>query len=316
MSQGSVNRRQFLQSTAVVGGALTATAAASAKEPKKKYQDKSSPWPVVLNASTIRPCPAKDKIRIAAEVGYDGIELWMNDLEELEKGGANLKDVANEIKDRGLFVPNIIGLWDSMPPTQEEWEKSLEKTRDRMRMASAVGSIHVAALPFPDRENFDLAWGTDRYRDLLRIGRTDYNLAVTMEFIGFLKGVHRLGQACCIAVDSDEPTATVLPDTFHLYRGGSGFNGVKQLQPEFIADFHWNDVPATPAQFETKDKDRVMPGDGILPLTQCLKDLNEIGYTGPLSLEIFNEDYWKMDPKEAATIGLDKMRTNIATAFA
>lgn len=315
MSRGSVNRRQFLQSTAVAGGALGATAA-DAKQPKKKYQDKSSPWPVVLNASTIRPCPSKDKIRIAAEVGYDGIELWDRDLEELEANGFDLKDIAKEIEDRGLFVPNVIGLWDSMPATQEEWEKSLEKTRNRMRMASAVGSIHVAALPFPDRENFDLAWGTDRYRDLLRMGRDDYNLAVTMEFIGFIKGVHRLGQACCIAVDSNEPGATVLPDTFHLYRGGSGFNGIKHLQPEFIADFHWNDAPASPSQFEVRDKDRVMPGDGILPLRECLKDLLEIGYTGPLSLEIFNEEYWKMDPKDAAKIGLDKMRQNIATAFA
>ena len=315
MSKGSMNRRQFFQSTAVAGGALGVATAASAQGPEKKYQEKSSPWPVVLNASTIRPTPSKDKIRIAAEAGYDGIELWINDLEELEKGGHNLKDIAKEIKDRGLFVPNVIGLWDGMPPTLEEWEKSLVVSRERMRMCSDVGSRFVAALPFPDRENFDLAWGAERYRDLLRIGRNDYDLGVTMEFIGFIKGVHRLGQACCIAVDSNEPAATVLPDTFHLYRGGSGFNGIKHLQPEFIADFHWNDAPAVPSQFETKDKDRVMPGDGILPLTQCLKDLLEIGYTGPLSLEIFNEEYWKMDPMEAAKIGVEKMRANIATAF-
>ncbi|MDZ4859202.1 MAG: sugar phosphate isomerase/epimerase [Candidatus Hydrogenedentes bacterium] len=317
-----MNRRQFIQSGALAGGALAASTAAAAKEPKKTYQDKQSPWPVVLNASTIRKSPgvdqtpALDKIRIAAEAGYDGIELWMNDLEELEKNGNKLTDVAKEIKDRGLFVPNVIGLWDGMPPTQEEWEKSLTVTRDRMRMVSEVGSRHVAALPFPDRENFDLRWGTDRYRDLLHIGRDDYNIAVTMEFIGFLKGLNRLGQACCIAIDCDEPTATVLPDTFHLYRGGSGFTGIKHLQPELIADFHWNDVPASPAQYELRDRDRVMPGDGILPLTQCLKDLHEIGYTGPLSLELFNEQYWALDPKETARIGLEKMRSNIATAFA
>ena len=316
MSKGFVNRRQFLQSGAVLGGAVAASTTAVAAAPKKKYQHKSSPWPLVLNASTIRPTPTKDKIRIAAEAGYDGIELWISDLEELEKNGQKLTDVAKEIKDRGLFVPNVIGLWNGMPATQEEWEKSLEVTSDRMRMCSEIGSQHVAALPFPDRENFDLRWGTDRYRDLLHMGRDKYNLAVTMEFIGFLKGVNRLGQACCIAVDSDEPTATVLPDTFHLYRGGSGFNGIQHLQPSMIADFHWNDVPATPGQFEVADKHRVMPGDGILPLTQCLKDLLAIGYTGPLSLEIFNEEYWKMDPRDTARIGLQKMRESVATAFA
>ncbi len=85
MSKGSMNRRQFFQSTAVVGGALGAATAASAQGPEKKYQEKSSPWPVVLNASTIRPCLSKDKIRVAAEAGYDGIELWINDLEELAR---------------------------------------------------------------------------------------------------------------------------------------------------------------------------------------------------------------------------------------
>lgn len=315
MGGTKLNRRTFLQAGGAAGLAGVAAAPVDARADSRRYQNGASLWPVCLNTSTIRPAALKDKVRIADETGYDGIELWVNELEKYEAEGGDLKALGAEIRDRGLFVPNVIGLWDGMPATQEEWEASLPKSRERMRMARDVGSRCIAALPFPDREDFDIRWGTERYRDLLRIGRDEYELRVIMEFIGFLKGVNRLGQACAMAIDADEPTAAVLPDTFHLYRGGSGFNGIKHLSPEFIADFHWNDVPATPGQFELRDRDRIFPGDGVLPLKECLRDLAAIGYRGPLSLELFNEEHWKMDPKIVAEQGLQKMIANVEGTF-
>jgi sugar phosphate isomerase/epimerase len=46
-----------------------------------------------LDTATIRPSSLKDKVRIAAEAGYDGIEPWDTELEEYEKKGGNLKDL-------------------------------------------------------------------------------------------------------------------------------------------------------------------------------------------------------------------------------
>ena len=33
-----------------------------------------------LNTSTIKPQALLDKIRLVGEAGYDGIELWLNDV--------------------------------------------------------------------------------------------------------------------------------------------------------------------------------------------------------------------------------------------
>ncbi|MBI2434621.1 MAG: sugar phosphate isomerase/epimerase [Candidatus Hydrogenedentes bacterium] len=309
-----LDRRGFLKSTALGAGMALSTSAVHAAPVEKKYQDNTSPWPLVMNASTIRPAPVRTKIQVTADAGWDGIELWMQDLEAHEKEGGSLKELAQEIKEKGLYVNNIIGLWGCMPPGEDEWNAQLVKTRNMMRMCHEVGSPSVAALPFPDREDFDLAWGAVKYKELMKIGREEYDLRVAFEFIGFLKGVHRLGQAAAVAIDADERDAGLIMDTFHLYRGGSGFSGIKHLDPRFMADFHWNDVPATPGQFELKDKDRIYPGDGILPLTQALKDLADVGYTGPLSLELFNETLWAQDPAQVAHDGLAKMRSNIAAA--
>jgi len=203
-----------------------------------------------------------------------------------------------------------------MPATQEAFEQSLEGTRNRMRMAAAIGSQHVAAIPAPDREDFDLKWGTDCYRRLLQIGRDEFGITVAFEFVGFLKGVHRLGQAAAIALDADDRDACLIAETFHLFRGGSGFEGVRHLDGDFVADFHWNDVAADPPREEQGDEHRLYPGDGILPLVELLKDLRAINYVGPLSLELFRREHWKQDPKQVAETGRRKMLDLIAEAMA
>lgn len=309
---GSMNRRGFLGMAAGAGMMLAASPLGA--EPEKRYQGGSSPWPLCLNSSTIRPTPLEDKIRIAAETGWDAIEPWINELEEFEKAGGNLKDLGKKIKDRGLFVPNIIGLWECMPEGEAAFEASLTATRERMRKAGAVGSQFVAAIPAPDRENFDIAWGTHCYRRLLQIGRDEFGIIVAFEFVGFLKGIHTLGQASAIALDTDDKDACLISDTFHLFRGNSGFNGVRHLSGDFIANFHWNDVPGDVPREQQGDEHRIYPGDGILPLTDVLKDLKAIGYRRTLSLETFNREHWKQDPKQVAETGLRKMRECIAKA--
>jgi sugar phosphate isomerase/epimerase len=269
---------------------------------------------LALNTSTIRPASLEDKIRVTAETGWDSIELWINDLEDHEKAGGDLADLGKQIRDRGLYVCNVIGLWNSMPATEEAFEASLVDTRNRLRMMSAVGSRYAAAIPQPDRADFDLVWATELYKRLLKIGRDDYNITVAMEFIGFFKSVYRLGQASMIALDADDADACIIADTYHLFRGGSGFTGLRHLDGGLIANFHWNDVPKDVAPEGTGDADRIYPGDGALPLEQALRDLKAIGYTRTLSLELFNRAHWEMDPKEVAATGLRKMRENIAAA--
>lgn len=311
----TINRRHFLGSTlAATAAAAVPNAAVAAENSPKRYQGGVSPWPVVINSSTIRPAPLQEKIDATAAAGWDGIELWIDDLDKYEKAGGKLPDLAKQIRDRGLFVPNIIGLWECMPPTQEAFDASLAATRERMRMSAAVGSEFVAAIPAPDRADFDMAWGSHCYRELMRIGRDDYNIKVAFEFVGFLKGIHRLGQAAGIALDTNDPAACLIMDTFHLFRGNSGFNGVKLIQGDLIGNFHWNDVPGDIPREKQGDEHRIYPGDGVLPLTQVLKDLKAINYRRTLSLEIFNREYWKQDPKQVAQDGLRKMRECIAKA--
>ncbi len=101
----------------------------------------------------------------------------------------------------------------------------------------------------------------------------------------------------------------MLPDVYHLYKGGSDFAGLSLVSGPAMHVFHMNDYPATPPRQAIADSDRVYPGDGVAPIVDILKKLHANDFNGYLSIELFNKTYWQQDPLEVARLALTKMKT-------
>jgi len=306
-----MKRRKFI-GLGALGGVVAGTAPSfAAKIPLdnsqtgKRYQQGQSPWPICLDTATIRPASLREKVQIASKAGFDAIEPWDKELAEFEKEGGNLKDLGKEIKDLGLFVPSVIGLWNALPPTKAAFEESLKDTRNRMRMAADIQSQHIQTIPNTVGENYDQKYVSQRYRELIEIGINEFGINPALVFVKFFP-LKTLGQAAGVALDANHPKAMIIPDTFHMHISEGGFEGLKFLNGEFIAIFQFADAPATPEITALGDKHRVYPGDGILPLPQILKTLKATGYKGCVSLELYNPEYWKQDLQEVANTGLRK----------
>jgi sugar phosphate isomerase/epimerase len=307
-----MNRRNFINlgaAAALISGTSSlALGNPSSKTEKKdkRYQKGVSPWPICLDTATIRPASLKDKVKFAAKAGYDAIEPWDGELQEFEAKGGNLKDLGKEIKDLGLFVPSVIGLWNALPPTRELFDASLKDTRNRMRMASEIGAQHIQTIPNTAGDNYNQKWVAARYRDIIEIGLKEYNIQPALVFVKY-QPVKTMGQAMGIAMDANHPKAMIIPDTYHMYISEGGFDGLKMIDGKSIAIFQFGDVPSSPSAIEDLgDQHRVYPGDGILPLPQILKDLKATGFKGCVSLELYNPNYWKEDLQQVASTGLKK----------
>jgi len=185
-----------------------------------------------------------------------------------------------------------------------------------MEMAAEAGSKHIAVLPLPDRSPFDLKYAAAKYRELLELGLTQYGIHPAMEFVSVFKGLRRLGEAVAIAIDANHPEARIIPDTFHMFNGGSGFEGLRYVSGELIATFHWNDVGGGGTPDEMSDSDRILPGHGMLPLVESLRVLRANAYRGPLSLELFRRELWEQSPLKTAQMGLAALRKNVEAALA
>jgi len=71
---------------------------------------------------------------------------------------------------------------------------------------------------------------------------------------------------------------------------------------------HLDDVPYNKPFSEMSDGDRVYPGDGDIPLAEMFGVLEEIGYGGAVSLELFNAEYWAQDPYQVVRTGYEKSK--------
>ncbi|OPZ15575.1 MAG: Inosose isomerase [candidate division BRC1 bacterium ADurb.BinA364] len=125
----------------------------------------------------------------------------------------------------------------------------------------------------------------------------------------------RLSEAAALALECGRDNPKLLLDSYHLYKGGSPFEGVSLLRGECLPVFHINDWPAQPPREAIDDKQRVYPGDGVAPLGELYRRLAAVGFDGWLSLELFNESYWKSAPLETAREGLEKTRMTVERAF-
>ena len=312
-----MKRRQFLNHS-LTAGIATATVGCSASKitqaNEKRYQNGRSPWPICLDTATIRPAEGLEKkVEIAIAAGYDAIEPWDSELAAYEAEGGNLKELSKKIKDNGLFVPSMIGLWGCIPESKEAFEASLEATRNRMRMASEIGCTYVQAIPNEVGANYDPKFVAASYRKLLEIGLNDYNINPALVFVKYFP-LATMGQAAAIALDADHPKAMIIPDVFHMYISEGGFEGLKLLNGNMFAIFQFNDAPKNMSLEAMGDKDRVYPGDGILPLSSILQDLQASGFDKCVSLELYNPEYHKQDLLQVAKTGLEKTLLSIEKA--
>lgn len=268
------------------------------------------PFRFCLNTSTIsgqKPGLLK-YIEIASQAGYDGVELWVNDVEEYLSNGNSLESLAAFIRSKNIEVYNAISFTTWMVDDDAQRKSGIEQLEKEMKMMAALGCKRIAAPPVGLKEGaaIDFKKAAEYYKHILQLGRK-YNVMPLLEFWGASGTLYNFSQALAIAAATDDADARILPDVYHLFRGGSGFNCLGLVNGKVIDVIHMNDYPDKSLAEQT-DSDRVYPGDGIAPLKQILQSLKKIGGTKILSLELFNETYWKQDAFEVAKTGLQKMQ--------
>lgn len=271
------------------------------------------PFKLSLNASTLFPYKLgiEEQIRVAAEAGYEGIEIWVRDLEAYVAAGQSLAALRRYIADTGIAVVNGIAFFKWADEDEAVRREGHAQAAREMRMLAEIGCAAVAAPPFGNVSQVTLADMAEQYAKLVKTGR-ELGVEPYLEFWGRAKQLSTLSQAAVVAMESRIPDAKLLLDPFHMYTGGTAVEAVGYLRGSRIGIVHANDYPAEPAREAIADKDRVFPGEGMAPSATLARLLHEAGYTGYLSLELFIEDYGAASALDVARRGLQAMKETYA----
>jgi sugar phosphate isomerase/epimerase len=267
------------------------------------------PFKTALNASTLFPfeLDVKQQARVAAEAGYDGIELWVKDIEAHLTAGGTIKALAVYLADTGLTIANAIAFFPWADADDGVREQGFAQAEREMRMLAELGCLAVAAPPYGNVEGVTLEAMAGHFARLAELART-IGIEPYLEFWGRAKRLSRISEALFVAVESGVPDVKLLLDPFHMYTGGSAVSSLRYLNGANIGIVHVNDYPADPTREQIADRDRVFPGSGVAPTHELAALLGRAGYRGHLSLELFVESYGAESALEVARRGLDAIR--------
>src|SRR5690625_1098860 len=108
------------------------------------------PFKLALNTSTLFPfnLDVKQQVRVAAEAGYEGIELWVKDIEEYVENGGSLSDLRKWIDDHKITFVNAIAFFKWADADKATRNTAFQQAKQEISMLAELGCTAVAAPPF------------------------------------------------------------------------------------------------------------------------------------------------------------------------
>jgi 2-keto-myo-inositol isomerase len=314
------SRREVLGS--VVASFAAVTAAASQSGPTKsqstvRQRPANEPFGYCLNTSTIRGNQL-DIVRVveaASKAGFHAIEPWITELDAYTKNGGSLKDLGRRISDAGITVENAIAFNSFLNDDDVQRAAGMERLKADMDKVAQIGGTRIAAPPGNARVTVSLDNAARYYREALEMGEKT-GVQPLLELWGTHPLLGPLRNGIYVTVASGRADASLLLDTFHLYKSGTPFTSLKQINGAALHVIHINDYPQAADPSTLNDGNRIYPGDGVAPFPQILRDLRDNGFRGYFSLELFNKEYWAKSADENLKTGLEKIRTVVRQALA
>ncbi len=310
----AITRREFIERATTVTAVLLAARSASAADGMF----------VSLNGSLTPGVSGADKARLAAKLGYGGVD-W--DFGPAKKAGAEeTAALFKELKIR----PTIAGLPLQQPfgGDDAEFKGKLPQLVEDAAFCSAVGCnkmmlVLSPAAPLPKDEQRKLV--VDRLAAVSEILQKS-NIRLGLEFLGPLymrtgpgRGgaprhpfIWTLPETVALAKDIGPNIGAIL-DVWHWYHSGGTVADILATDQSRIVHLHLSDAKERPAE-EVLDNQRFMPGEGIVNLTGFLQALKKIGYQDGVSPEPLGRIPKEMPPEEAARLGLETTQAALKKA--
>jgi sugar phosphate isomerase/epimerase len=205
------------------------------------------------------------------------------------------------LTDNGLTMVSgacgVGGLWEPNPSRA----MALDNFRHRCEQFAALGTTHIYS-PAGTTAKFtedDYKAAPGNLREVGEIAK-QFNLIAMPEAVRASTFMSTLPTLLKLTREAAHPNMMPLLDIYHFYSGMSKLEDLDLIRPREIGHVHFQDVPDLPREL-LDNTTRIIPGDGVAPLTRILAKLADKGYAGPLSVELFLPKFQQGDPFAVAT---------------
>ena len=260
-----------------------------------------------------------EKLKTIAAAGFDAVEIFENDFTCFD---GSARDVARMCGDLNLRIAALQPFRDfeGLPePQRKQAFRRAEKKFDLMQelgtdLLLVCSNVSPLALGGIDRAADDISELGER--------AAARGLRVGFEALAWGRYVNDYRDAWEIVRRADHPSVGIILDSFHTLAPSLPVNAIAAIPADRIFLVQLADAPQLDLDVLSWSRHfRCFPGQGNLPVAGFMQAIDATGYKGPLSLEIFNDQFRAQSTKEVAIDGmrslllLDSKRNNAAPAL-
>ncbi|HWO97553.1 MAG TPA: sugar phosphate isomerase/epimerase family protein [Bacillus sp. (in: firmicutes)] len=249
-----------------------------------------------LNQITTEQWNLREAVEGCARAEVPWIAPWRHKVEEL-----GLSASKRLIKDAGLKVSSLCRGGMFPAATALERQKRVEDNKRAVEEAAELGTdvLVLVCGPSPDRDIISARQMVAEGIDQLVPFAESYGVKLGIEPLHPMYAAERsvvvsLDLANNLAEAYRPDQVGVVVDVFHVWWDLDLYNQIHRAKGRILG-FHVSDwlVP-TPDIL----KGRGMMGDGVIEINRIRQAVEKNGYTGPIEVEIFNDQIWNQSGDE------------------
>ncbi|GAA5154091.1 MULTISPECIES: bifunctional sugar phosphate isomerase/epimerase/4-hydroxyphenylpyruvate dioxygenase family protein [Amycolatopsis] len=249
----------------------------------------------------------EDKLTAAAAAGFDGVEIFDNDLIASPESPAALRKHCEEL---GLSIELYQPFRDFEAVPPDVLASNLRRAERKFDVMEQLGAdtLLVCSTVSPDAvDDDDLA---AEQLHLLASRAAERGIRIAYEALAWGRFVNTYDHSWRIVRRADHPALGLCLDSFHILSRGTDLAGIRTIPASKLFFLQLADAPRLDMNvLQWSRHYRLFPGQGSFDLPGFLRAVLAAGYDGPLSLEVFNDVFRQADPRPAA---VDAMRSLVS----
>ncbi|EJG2385004.1 bifunctional sugar phosphate isomerase/epimerase/4-hydroxyphenylpyruvate dioxygenase family protein [Kluyvera ascorbata] len=230
-----------------------------------------------------------EKLSAIAAAGYQGVEIFENDLLYYTGTPADVRSMADDL---GLKITLFQPFRDFEGGTRAQFAANLERAKCKFALMHELGCDTLLLCSNVQADcSADVELQIADLRALATLAEQE-NIRIGYEALAWGTHVNHWYQAWERVKAVDSPALGIVLDSFHILSLGDSLSRLHEVPVDKITFLQLADAPLMKMDvLEWSRHFRCFPGQGELPLVEFTRELTRLGYRGPWSLEIFNDGF-------------------------
>ena len=248
--------------------------------------------------------PLEGKLRAVREAGFTQIMLSARDVVE-HAGGQEA--AVSAVRQSGLRVTGFQVLRDFEGLSGHLHAYKVDIAKAMLGMCRALGSKLLLVCSSTSAHASDDSEALARDLRKLATLAIPLDIRIAYEALSWGKHVKEFPAASSIVGAANCPNLGLGLDAFHQLATSTALDQLDLIDAQKVflvqlSDFMWRELPSIEERINTARHFRVFPGEGLHGafLAEFVQILDDRGYRGDYSFEVFNDDYTQLPPAVVA----------------